>query len=91
MSPSKAGERTKRAEANALGPGRLNTPPNSPIAQLPDLLEFARQFVDTIKLIQKSEPKEVSSGPALQVDPSVQQPGPVIQASKLEFKEVHEV
>ena len=68
-----------------------NTPPDSPIIQLPNPPEFARQVIDTVKLIQTSESKEPSPSAGLQVDSVVKQLEPIIQASKLEVKEVHEM
>ena len=78
----------KHAPVIPLSSGHPVTPPT---AQLPTPLEFARQVIDTVKLIQSSKSEEASPGATLQVDCSVQQPEPIIQASKLEAREVHEV
>ena len=71
--------------------GRPDTPPDSPSAQLSNPLDFARQVIDTVKLIQTCELKDASSSTKPQLDPDVKHAEPIIRASKLEVKEVHEV
>jgi hypothetical protein len=87
--PSKAmKQKTVQTAPSRLG--QPSTPPDSPTAQLSNPLEFARQVIDTVKLIQTSATQEASPSAGTQ-DPIIKQPEPIIQASKLEVKEVHEV
>ena len=72
-------------------PGYPDTPPDSPTAHLSNPLEFARQVIDTVKLIQTSDSKETSPVAGSQVHSGTQDSEPIARASKLEVKEVHEV
>ena len=83
--------RSKAVQAASQTPGQADTPPDSPKTQLSNPLEFARQVIDTVKLIQTTESKEVSSVVGPQIDCTAEYPEPIVRASKLEVKEVHEV
>jgi hypothetical protein len=91
---SKVNMRSKRTQAASSSSGCLDTPPDSPTAQLSNPFEFAKQVLDVLKTIQTPEPKEASpavgsSGP--QIKGNAQASKPIARASKLEAKEVHEV
>ena len=88
---SKLMKQGKIVQTAPRGLDQPSTPPDSPTAQLSDPLEFARQVIHTVKLIQTSEPKEASPSAAIQANSIVKQPEPIIQASKLEVKEVQEM
>ena len=90
-STSKDMKQSKPAQAALPRSGRPATPPDSPTAQLSNPLEFARQVIDTVKLIQTSDSKEASLVARPQIDSIAKDPEPIIRASKLEVKEVHEV
>ena len=82
---------SKAVQAALSRPGHPHTPPDSPTAQLLNPLEFARQVIDTVKLIQTSDSKEASPVAIPQIDSIAKHPEPIIRASRLEVKEVHEV
>lgn len=84
-------KQSKPARVNPSQSGRPDTPPDSPTAQLSNPLEFARQVIDMVKLIQTSEPKDAAPIVEPQAELHVQVSEPVVRASKLEVKEVHEV
>ena len=84
-------KQSKSAQAVPLRPGCPDTPPDSPNVQLSNPPEFARQVIDTVKLIQTSDSKEASPVARPQIDSIAKCPEPIIRASKLEVKEVHEV
>ena len=90
-SASKVIKQSKSAQAVPLRPGCPDTPPDSPNVQLSNPLEFARKVIDTVKLIQTSDSKEASSVVGPQIDCTAEHPEPIIRASKLEVKEVHEM
>ena len=89
--PSKTMKQSKPDQVNPSRPGGPDTPPGTPTAQLSNPLEFARQVIDTVKLIQTSDCKEAVPVVGPQVEPNVQTSEPTVRASKLEVKEVHEV
>ena len=84
-------KQSKIVQTAARGLGQPNTPPDSPTAQLSNPLEFAKQVIDTVKLIQSSDSKENPSVPGSQVEPGAQAREPIARASRLEVKEVHEM
>ena len=89
-SASNVMKQSKPTQAAPLRSECPDTPPDSPAAQPSNPFEFARQIIDTVKLIQTSESKEASViGP--QIDRTAEHPVPIIRASKLEVKEVHEM
>lgn len=88
---SKVMKQSKIVQTDPRGLVRPNTPPDSPTVQLSNPLEFARKVIDTVKLIQTSDSKEASSVVGPQIDCTAEHPGPIIRASKLEVKEVHEM
>ena len=90
-SASKAIKQSKPAQATHLRSGCPDTPPDSPPVQLSNPLEFARQVIDTVKLIQTSDYKETLPVAGPQSNSIAQAPESIIQASRLEVKEVHEV
>ena len=89
--PLKVVKQSKPAQAATQRSGSPDTSPDSPTAQSSNPLEFARQVIDTVKLIQTSDPNEASPIARPQIDSIAKQPEPIIRASKLEVKEVHEV
>ena len=88
---SKITKQSKAVHAAPSRPGCPDTPPDGPTAQLSNPLKFARQVIDTVKLIQTSDSKETSPVAGSQVQPNAQGSEPITRASKLEVKEVHEV
>ena len=88
---SKITKQSKAVHAALSSTGCPDTPPDSPIVQLSNPLEFARQVIDTVKLIQTSDSKETPPIVGSQVQPNAQVSEPITRASKLEVKEVHEV
>ena len=88
---SKVNMQSKAVQATSSRPGRADTPPDSPTAQLSNPFEFARQVIDTVKLIQTSDSKEAVPIVVPHVESNVQASQGIARASKLEVKEVHEV
>ena len=89
--PPKAIKQAKAVHAAASRPGCPDTPPDSPTVQLSNPLEFARQVIDTVKLIQTSDCKDILPVAGPQSESIAKPPEPIIRASRLEVKEVHEV
>lgn len=54
-------------------------------------LEFVRQVIDTVKIIQTSDCNEILPVTGPQIDCTAEHPEPIIRDSKLEVKEVQEV
>ena len=84
----------KQSKAVHAATSRLDcpdTPPDSPTAQLSNPLEFARQIIDTVKLIQTSDSNEASLVAVTQAEPNAQASEPIARASRAEVKEVHEM
>ena len=67
------------------------TAPDSPITQLSNPFDFAKQVIETVKLIQSSDCKEILPVAGPQSESIAKAPESIIQASRLEVKEVHEV
>ena len=82
---------SKAFQAASPRSGRPDTPPDSPTAQLANPFEFAKQFLDALRVVQTHESKNTSPVTGPQVEPNPQASEPVARASKLEVKEVHEV
>ena len=88
---SKTNMQSKASQAAFPRSGRPNTPPNSPTAQLANPFEFAKQFLDALKVVQTHEAKKIAPVAGPQVEPNPQTSEPAARASKLEVKDVHEV
>lgn len=91
---SKALKLSKSFQAPRSPSGNPVTPPDSPT--LPsNTFELARQFIETVKLIQASQPTSDSKETALYAGPQAEgnaQPEDArARASKLEYKTVDEV
>lgn len=87
----KAIKQSKAVHAAASRPGCPATPPDRPMAQLSNPFEFAKQIIDTVKLIQTSESKEAPPVAKSQDESNAQAFKPIARASRLEVKEVHEM
>ena len=72
MPASKVTKTNKTVHAALSIPGCPDTPPDSPTAQLSNPFEFARQVIDTVKLIQTSNPKQTSPLALLRLGPHAQ-------------------
>ena len=86
---------TKRSktQVTSSSSGHPDTPPDSPTTTLPNPLEFAKQVIDAIKLVQtsKSTSDETSPSSGPQAEGNTKPVEARARASRLEFRAVDEV